>query len=760
MYTIVTCMNKQGYETFGKKFLESAEKYLSKEGIRLWVYGHDFDLPEGFKSLHDVDGYDQFQKTFKDYRGQTANGYVWEMDLIKWSHKTFAYIGAAYEIATSPELKEWPKLIWLDTDVLFNKPLTKEDLDNMLDPQASIAYLGRKVVPYSEGGFFYFNLANVDTMLFLQELKYTYVSGEILGYQQFQDQFAFTRILNRYARVENMKVQNLSPDCMTLDAMGTSPLAPFITHYKGNKKEQMIRKATDVKAERYQNLVLLADHFKAQTLLEVGTWNGGSAIRMAEGAFRHTDVVNYTGFDLFEDIDSETAKKEFHIKAPVLQSEVEERLKEYAEKKAAEGKTFNFTLIKGNTVDTLPKFMETYTSAIDLAYIDGGHSIETIRSDYENLKEARVIIFDDYFVEDSKGKCPDIETMGCNKLIMELKEKGVRGAVLPTKDIVATGGLTLQAVIINDDTLPDIPQSLLLTPIQIQPRDSVENEKILDNIEKNLELIKDYEWLTKGHLTRVPAIIVSGGWIDFKNLKREIRRFPKAPVICVKHSFPQLLQKGIIPDYCVILDPRPIDGISTHGVKRKDLFDKAGSVRTEFLVASMTEPDVTRYLLEKGAKVRGFHAFSNGIMDPSSTPERPVIHPDCKIPKGSVFVTGGTCSATRSIGMFHIMGFRFFKLFGFQCNVDEPTEEQRQEKIRNGSPKFMKIEHCGKAFWSTGELLALAQDLEKMFRHPHLEFEVEMFCGDSLAQDIYYKFMEDRNDKPYWEMLDGFTPAA
>ena len=40
--------------------------------------------------------------------------------------------------------------------------------------------------------------------------------------------------------------------------------------------------------------------------------------------------------------------------------------------------------------------------------------------------------------------------------------------------------------------------------------------------------------------------------------------------MCVKHAYPGLIANGIKPKACILLDPRSIEGESTHGVKRKD----------------------------------------------------------------------------------------------------------------------------------------------------------------------------------------------
>ena len=87
---------------------------------------------------------------------------------------------------------------------------------------------------------------------------------------------------------------------------------------------------------------------------------------------------------------------------------------------------FDYQLTAGNTRETLKDM------AVDFAFIDGGHSIETIRGDYEALKYSRFILFDDYY----EGGI-DIEKFGCNEIIRPLEH-----VVLPVGDPVSGGGIT------------------------------------------------------------------------------------------------------------------------------------------------------------------------------------------------------------------------------------------------------------------------------------------------------------------------------
>ena len=79
----------------------------------------------------------------------------------------------------------------------------------------------------------------------------------------------------------------------------------------------------------------------------------------------------------------------------------------------------------------------------DFIYIDGGHSFDTIQSDWENLsgfiKENTLIIFDDYYIyissDSTAGVEDDLEpTFGCSKLIDSLDKNLWNVTLLPHYD--------------------------------------------------------------------------------------------------------------------------------------------------------------------------------------------------------------------------------------------------------------------------------------------------------------------------------------
>lgn len=168
---------------------------------------------------------------------------------------------------------------------------------------------------------------------------------------------------------------------------------------------------------RYDYILQAVEEKQPKAILEVGTWNGGRAFQMllrAPGA-------KYYGFDLFEDATPATDREEMNVKAHFYRDVVQKRL---------EAAGFSVNLYKGNTRETLGSFNEP----VDFVWLDGGHSVETIRSDWENVKRCltpdAVVLFDDYY---SGGI--DTERFGCNKIVADLKHE-----VLPQKDHVAGGG--------------------------------------------------------------------------------------------------------------------------------------------------------------------------------------------------------------------------------------------------------------------------------------------------------------------------------
>ena len=759
MVRFVTSFSGKHYDIYAKKMLDSVVEHWADD-LKLIVYYDTVteeqkkDFPKSpiieYRDLDKVEDRAIFLDKMKGYDG-TSNGqmpYDFRMDALRFCHKVYALTDYFLEISENEAKGGW--LIWMDADVLTTSSLSEEILFQAFPKDSELIHLGRTDIDFSETGFIGFNLDTMHSHYFLADIRGCYDIGEVLAYREWTDAFIMTRFIKIYA-AHGMKVHNLSEGASGLAVFPQSKLADFMIHYKGNLKNTIGEDIVtpDVNLPRYHQFAVLIREYKPKRIVEVGTWNGGRAIEMALAAFENSKRVHYTGFDLFEDATFEIDRKEQNTKPHNNFDAVKKRLEDFAGKMKEDKKTFTFTLLKGDSKETMPKAKKELKKA-DFAFIDGGHSEETILSDYENLIHVPVVALDDYYSKDINDKIPGDEFLGTNRLVESLK--GTRIFVLPSQDKVKDGGTVHLAVRLKTDDLADLPKELNRTPIIIQPKDCVPKDDILDNINDNVELIKDWDFVQDCDVNNEHVIVASAGpSMDFEELKAVQKKYD-AKIVCVKHSYPLLLEAGIQPWACVILDPRPITGTSTHGIVRTELFKEIDPV-TKFFIASMTDPSVTKLIMDKTKNVYGWHAFSQAVADIVSG--KIEIDYNLKIDKeNATFVSGGTCAAMRSIGMMHIFGFRNFHLFGFDCSIEGLSDEQKKEKLDDGiRPKYMPVEINDCHFWTTGELLAMAQDCEKLFDNPQVEMIVNFYGENTLVSEVY-KLSKKSNPKHYTKYIE------
>jgi hypothetical protein len=758
----VTSFSDDGFGRYAEKMLLSVKEHWHPD-LKLTAYYHDCDeelvssFPQAgnieYRNLNEVEDMLAYRERMKAYDG-TANGqtaYNWRMDAIKWCHKVYALTDYGLELADNDAQAGW--LCWIDADTVTTKPLTVEKVTAFLPEKAELVHLGRKDVDYSETSFIGFNLNYEAPVYMIADLRGCYDIGEVVSYREWHDGFIFERLLKIYT-AHGMRVQNLTPNVSGLEAFKNSPLSQYMTHYKGALKNKLsdIDVAPDVKLPRYRQLADLIRTYGSETFVEVGTWNGGRAVEMALASFESKDKVHYIGFDLFEEATEELDKYELNSKPHNTIVAVNNRLQEFADKMKEKGKEFTFELHKGDSKETLYKAKESIANA-NFAFIDGGHSEETVLSDYANLKHCDVIVFDDYFSKDQEGNILADEYLGTNRLVDGFEKTLTEGRciVLPSQDKVKGGGVTHLALLLAKDDLPKPPASLLKVPIIIKPKDSMPKEYIMDSINDNVALIKKWGFVQTCKPNAEHAIIVSAGpSTNYKELKQVIEQ-TKGTVFCVKHSYPKLLQNGIDPYACVILDPRSIEGTSTHGVVRKDLFSLIDN-KTKFFIASMTDISVTKYLMDKTDEIYGWHAYSEAVAA-AANGKSFAVDKKLNIAKDTTFVTGGTCSAMRSIGMAHILGFRNFHLFGFDCSIPKVTAKMKKEKTEDGKPKYLHVETNGKEFWTTGELLAMGQDCEKLFSNQDIEMNITIYGKNTLVSEVF-KDTYHADKKYYKELIE------
>jgi predicted O-methyltransferase YrrM len=162
---------------------------------------------------------------------------------------------------------------------------------------------------------------------------------------------------------------------------------------------------------RLANLQRLIKASKPVTIVEIGVWRGETARLMIKAAARYNHDIHYWGFDLFSDgMSAEILKREVSL-TPMTMSEVERQL---------EGLGAKITLVPGDSTETLPA---TRLPPIDFAFVDGGHSYETVSADWRNLRPklspGALVVFDDYTNE----AAVEHEGYGVRALVDQLKRE-------------------------------------------------------------------------------------------------------------------------------------------------------------------------------------------------------------------------------------------------------------------------------------------------------------------------------------------------
>ena len=765
-YNFVTAFDETLLQQSTISLLNEFKDNWEKE-INFHCYYYDIDLsnyslPKAsnihYHNLLELTEYSAFLKNYSRHDGTEDNTieYSEVLNVVQHIPKIMAVTECGFNSV------DW--VIWFDPSLINIKPISVKKLDSLFPSSGPIDILTVK----DADDFIAFNMSRQVPSDLLGDLRGAYISGEFSNYREWTFPFVLNRLITIY-QAHGMRIQEIENDVLSsmfVSLMDRQNMG--IRDSSGNRIIQLSETDTspDILPNRYRQLADLVRFYKPSCIAETGTWNGGRAIEMALAAFQNSDSVHYIGFDLFEDATPQTDHEEFNVKPHNTKAAVQKRFEEFAEHiKEKENKTFTFELTKGNVRETLNKLDKT---KIDLALIGSGNSEKTVQIEYNAFKDVPVVVADHFFTEDHETEgIPPEKYQGVKQVFDKIKIKKIdakettedgwtsfdeksttRKYLLPSGDRVAGGGHTHLVVFLHDNDLKDIPEELKRVPIIVHPRDCVPKDYINNNIKSNMTLIDPQKWLQKhsGH-KETAAVISAGPYLDYKKLKKFQKDNPEVKIVAVKHAYPDLLKHNIKVWGCVILDPRPITGVSTHNIVRKDLFNTLDP-DTRFFVASMTDPSVTNFLIEKEAKIWGWHAFTDSLRQEKDRGkdiknQQVKIEEDLGIPEGATLITGGTCAAMRSIGILHTMGFRDIHLFGFDCCREEPTKEEKTETtgdIEGGEvpkPKYIEVTVKDRTYWTTGELLAMAQDCEKVFADEGLEGVLSFHGKDTMIADLW-----------------------
>jgi hypothetical protein len=181
------------------------------------------------------------------------------------------------------------------------------------------------------------------------------------------------------------------------------------------------------------------------------------------------------------------------------------------------------------------------------------------------------------------------------------------------------------------------------------------------------------------------------------------------PCITVSGALDFLQDKGIIPDYHAECDGRDY--------KTKHL--ERANKKTKYLMASICNPRMWELL--KGCYVEYWHN-ANG---------QHVVDWISKNDLGSTLIAGGSNIGLSAVHLGGILGYRKFKLFGFDGNF---IGDIRHAGPHYAAPQRVIYRLANGRKWKTSPQMSNSCDeLGRLFENSEIEIEI---IGDSLAHDI------------------------
>lgn len=286
------------------------------------------------------------------------------------------------------------------------------------------------------------------------------------------------------------------------------------------------------------------------------------------------------------------------------------------------------------------------------------------------------------------------------------------------KDFMYTDTREVKTSVPSEAVSMSIDSDCGVVPLRVIAKCVATNEQLLENIESCIE---------RGYPEFVPSLtmhdgtcVLVGAGPSTPQFVEEIREHQESgkPIVAIKGAHDFLLDHGIKPDICVMLDPQ---ASMTKWIKKKNTY-------VRYLIASQCHPDLFGHL--QGCKVIVFHALS-------------MIGEDKILGPSRILIGGGTTSGLRAFNLMWLQGFKKFICYGYDSCIGEnnaidfygnPNEKRRLQIFVGDGEKR-------KGFWTTPAMAAQANELQpilKLFNGIEVEFK-----GDGLLAAI----MEQVNEK-------------
>lgn len=254
---LVTTFPSNAWNLYAKRALQSFAKYLPEEVQICVQLDDDLCYHELNQILRPKDGivigWEKDHAAFVVRNKHKDSPTDYRKQATRFCHKVFAIKRCLDAIAAHKAAKEAdpanvepaPRyLIWMDADVIINRPVTMDDIKLCLPKEAdAVAYLGRTDWPHSEAGWLAFDLDNGGAAI-IEKIISVYVTDTVFKAEQWDDSWLWDMVTGTPVNknIPETKKTNLSPEAKGLEAWPSSPMAKWSTHYKGPEAKMTLAK--------------------------------------------------------------------------------------------------------------------------------------------------------------------------------------------------------------------------------------------------------------------------------------------------------------------------------------------------------------------------------------------------------------------------------------------------------------------------------------------------------------------------------------
>lgn len=163
------------------------------------------------------------------------------------------------------------------------------------------------------------------------------------------------------------------------------------------------------------------------------------------------------------------------------------------------------------------------------------------------------------------------------------------------------------------------------------------------------------------HDGRVCIVAYGPSLKDTWHTLRMERRAFGAKIVSVSGAHDFLIERGIVPDYHIEVDPR----------EHKAHFTRNPHPEVTYLIASCCHPVLIDNLVERGSKLALWHVY-NSEDDFNLVNE---TGPD----PGGWLICGGGSVGCRAVNVMYTQGYRTFSMYGMDCSFDASGEQHAGE---------------------------------------------------------------------------------